>query len=216
MDNKAFISALAILLLTLGITGAIAKRGVPSVVATNLEKLPMEIMGMRGTEDSFDEAIYQELNADRHVYRHFRDEEGRQVSLYIGYYGTAKGGRTPHNPYACLPAAGWGITKTNMVQLKPNYYPDGVKVNYILAQKGDLYETVLHWYQASGDKVLASGLQQNIQRLISRVTRNRNDGAFVRVSIFSQEEDVSAALGLAGTFAENILDLLPGYWPVEQ
>ncbi len=216
MDNKTFTFALATLLLTLGIAFAIARRGVPFVVATNLENLPMEIMGMKGTEDYFDNAIYQELNADRHVYRHFRDGKGRLISLYIGYYGTAKGGRTPHNPYACLPAAGWGITQTNMVQLKANYYPDGVQVNYILAQKGDLYETVLHWYQASGDKILASGLQQNIQRFISRVTRNRNDGAFVRVSIFSQKEGTSEALELAVSFAENILYMLPSYWPVEQ
>jgi len=117
MSNKSFYISLILLLTT--ITGAflISRRGDPVVVATNLENLPMEIAGFKATEDFFSEAVYKELNADKHVYRHYRSEDGRQVDLYIGYYGTAKGGRTPHNPYACLPGAGWGIIEAHKVQL---------------------------------------------------------------------------------------------------
>jgi EpsI family protein len=176
----------------------------------------MEIDGFKATEDFFPDSVYKELNADRHVYRHYRNGDDKQVDLYIGYYGTAKGGRTPHNPYGCLPGAGWGILEAKQVMLKPKNYPKGVEVNYILARKGEYYEAVLHWYQSAGDKVLSTGIQQNIERFKSRVFYDRNDGAFVRVSVFGKEEYLNEAKILAKSFAEKVLDLLPEYWPVEK
>lgn len=216
MSNKSFCTSLIILLATIALVALISRRGEPIVVKTNLENLPMEIAGYKATEDFFPDSVYKELNADRHVYRHWRNNDGRQVDLYIGYYGTAKGGRTPHNPYGCLPGAGWGIVDSKMVSLKTTYYPEGVTINYILARKGETYESVLHWYQSAGNKVLSTGIQQNIERFIGRTFYNRNDGAFVRVSVFGKEEHLEEADLLTKSFAEKILDLLPEYWPIEK
>lgn len=85
----------------------------------------------------------------------------------------------------------------------------------MLARKGEAFETVLHWYQTDGDKVLATGIQANIQRFIGRVFHNRNDGAFVRISMLSDKEHVQAATVLTKSFAEDILNLLQHYRPVE-
>ncbi len=216
MPHKSFGVSLTILLVTIAMMVAISLRGEPVVVRTNLENLPMEIAGYKGTEDFFPDSVYKELNADRHVYRHYRNSDGKQVDLYIGYYGTAKGGRTGHNPYACLPGAGWGIIDSGQIILKTNNYPNGISVNYILARKGETYETVLHWYQSAGNKVLSTGIQQNIERFIGRVFYNRNDGAFVRVSVFGRGAILNEANLLAKSFAEEVLGLLPDYWPVEE
>jgi len=216
MTNKSFYTSLIILLATITLVEFIATRGEPVVVKTNLENLPMEIAGYKGTEDIFPESVYKELNADRHVYRHYRSADGKQVDLYIGYYGTAKGGRTGHNPYGCLPGAGWGILDSGQTNLKTNNYPNGILVNYILAQKGETYETVLHWYQSAGKKVLSTGIQQNIERFIGRIYYNRNDGAFIRVSVFGKKEHLKEASLLVKSFGEKFLDLLPEYWPIEQ
>jgi EpsI family protein len=199
----------------------ISRRGEPVVIATNLENIPMEIAGFKATEDSFPESVYKELNADKHVYRHYRSDDGRQVDLYIGYYGTAKGGRTPHNPFGCLPGAGWGIVKSHKVQLTAHrspltkYYPHGVEVNYILSQKGTIYDVVLHWYQSDRKKILSTGIQSNIQRFLGRTFYNRNDGAFIRVSVTSDQSHINEAKKLAKFFAEKILALIPNYWPIE-
>lgn len=216
MSSKSFTISLAILLCTILAVVLISQRGEPVVVKTNLENLPMEIAGFKATEDFFADSVYKELNTDRHVYRHYKNEGGRQVDLYIGYYGTAKGGRTPHEPYICLPGAGWGILDSGQMILKTNNYPNGISVNYILARKGETYESVLHWYQSAGNKVLSTGIQQNIQRFIGRVFYNRNDGAFIRVSVFGKEEHLNEANLLTKLFAGKILDLLPNYWPIEQ
>ncbi len=216
MSNKSFTISVIILLITISLVALISRRGEPVVVKTNLENLPMEIAGYKATEDFFPDSVYKELNADRHVYRHYRNADGKQINLYIGYYGTAKGGRTGHNPFGCLPGAGWGILEVRQLKLKTNRYPGGVSVNLILAHKGEACESVLHWYQSAGDKVLSTGIQQNIQRFIGRILYNRNDGAFVRVSVFTGQRGVEEANLVAKSFAERVLDLLPEYWPVEQ
>ena len=216
MSNKSFTVSIIILLTAIISVAAIASRGVPVVVKTNLENLPMEIAGYKATEDFFSDSVYKELNADKQVYRHYRSTGGKQIDLYIGYYGTAKGGRTPHNPYGCLPGAGWGIVHTEKTKLMADYYPNGVYVNYILARKGAVYETVLHWYQSDGSRVFATGIQQNIRRFIGKVINNRNDGAFVRISALSDESHIEESKALVEFFAQKALNLLPKYWPVEQ
>ena len=205
-----------VLLVTIISVFLISQRGEPVVVKRNLVNLPMETAGFKASEDIFPDAVYKELNADEHVYRHYRSNDGRQVDLYIGYYGTAKGGRTGHNPYACLPGGGWGIVDSQKVKLKVDYYPNGVEVNYILSQKGITYNIVLHWYQALGSKVLATGIQQNIQRFLGRVFHNRNDGAFVRVSVVTDRRHIEESKKLGTFFAQKILALLPEYWPLEK
>ena len=216
MTNKSFTISLVILLSTIMLVAMISRRGEPVVVKTNLENIPMAIGEYTATEGFFPDSVYKELNADKHIYRYYQINNGRQIGLYIGYYGTAKGGRTGHNPYACLPGSGWGIIESYNIKLNPKDYRDSIDVNYVLARRGEAYEVVFHWYQTAGNKVLSSGIQQNIQRFLGRIFHNRNDGAFIQVSIFSGEGNIEEAKLLAKSFSEKILDLLPHYWPVEE
>lgn len=215
MANKYFYAVLFALVLAAGLILTMANRGVPMVLHTNLQNLPMEIAGYQGREDSFDQGVYDALQADLHVYRQYRSPAGEALSLYIGYYGTAKGGRTGHNPYACLPGAGWGIIETGTVEVYPSYYPQGVKVNYVVAGKDGVTNVMLHWYQAAGERVLATGLQQNIQRFKGRVLHNRNDGAYVQVNALVPEADISMARNQSKGFVREVMELLPRHWPVE-
>jgi EpsI family protein len=216
ISNKSLMISICLLTFTFVFSLLISLRGKPVVVQTNLEKLPMVINGMHGTEDSFSDAVYKELNADKNIYRHYHSADGKQVDLYIGYYGTAKGGRTGHNPGACLPSQGWGGINLGQVILKSNYYPEGVPVACLISTKDDFVLTTISWYQSDGNKVLSNGLTQNIQRFMGMIFHNRNDGAFVRITYLSNQDDVAAAKVIAQTFAEQILHLLPNYWPVEK
>jgi len=214
--EKSYCISLVILLVAAVFAFFVSMRGQPVVIETNLERLPMEIMGLRAVIDSFPESVYRELNADKHIYRHYRSGDGRQVDLYIGYYGTAKGGRTGHNPYACFTGAGWGIVDDGIVKIKVPGTDKTIKINYILFQKGHIYNVVLHWYQSDKDKILATGIQMNIRRFISRVLYNRNDGAFVRVSAYTSQEGIQEAKNELESFAGEVVSLLPHYWPVEK
>jgi EpsI family protein len=201
---------------TLAAAVAIDSREVPSVVETNLENIPMKIGKYSAVRDFFPQSVYDELDADRHVYRHYHPPSGPVIDLYIGYYGTAKGGRTPHNPYACLPGAGWGIVNRENVNIAPGFKPGTETVKLVTTRKGDIYKVMLHWYQAAGTRVLSSGLEQNVHRFLSRVLYNRNDGAYIQISTNTDLGNIEAARTRLKAFAEKMFPLLPEYWPVEK
>jgi len=215
VSSKAFAISIIIFLATIGVVAMTAFRGEPVVVKTNIENLPLEIAGIKGRESSLSDSVVKELNTDKYLYRHYRADNGNQVTLYIGYYGTKKGGRSTHNPYACLPGAGWGIVDSYGVRVRTKYYPDGAEVNYILAQKGDDYEIMLHWYQSAGTRVLATGIQRNIHRFIEKSLRNRNDGAFIQISTPAKEPNFEESKRSLIYFSEQLLNIMPEYWPVE-
>jgi EpsI family protein len=216
MSNKFYAICLVIMVLAAGGIAASSSRSVPVVVQTNLENLPMVISGYTATEDSFSEAVYKELNADKHVYRHYISQAGDQVDLYIGYYGTAKGGRTGHNPYACLPGGGSAIVDTDVIYLKQTATGKSVPINYVLARKDGMNTILLHWYQTGGEKVVSTGLNQNIERFIGRILHNRNDGAFVQITASSRDKDIKKTRLRVEQFSENVLNLLPKFWPIER
>jgi len=216
MKNKSFTITALLFLITISAATAIEARKVPVVVQTNLENIPIRIGPYTGTNDVFAQSVYDELNADKHVYRHYQSPDGRVIDLYIGYYGTAKGGRTGHNPYACLPGAGWGIVKDEKVDIYVPYKNEQAQVNYTTTLKGDVYNVMLHWYHSAGTETLDSGFKRNIHRFISRVTKNRNDGAFIQVSMQSQKGQVEQDFSLIKEFAEQVIAVLPEYWPVEK
>jgi len=214
--NRPFIISIVIFFVSIAVVAFVSFRGTPFVVENNLDKIPMEIAGFKATEDFFSEAIYKELNAQAHIYRHYRSNDGKQVDLYIGYYSTARGGRTGHNPIACFSGAGWDFIDISRAELKVKTYPDNIFVNYLLTRKGETFEPTLHWYQSAGTKVLENGIKQNIQRFIGKVIYNRNDGAFVRLSVTTDKDGVGEALITLKQFAVKILELLPEYWPIER
>ena len=92
MTNKSFIFSAVILLVAITLVALIARRGDPVVVRSNLENLPKEIDGYKSTEDLLAEAVYKELNPDIYLFRRYRQEGRREIDLYLGYYGTARGG----------------------------------------------------------------------------------------------------------------------------
>jgi len=216
MSKKSFFLSLTILLITIGLVALIARRREPVVVKTNLENIPMKIQGYKATEDFFPDSVYEVLNADSNIYRHYRDEGGRKIDLYIGYYGTAKGGRTWHMPKGCLPAGGWTILKTQKVSVASNFHPKGVDLNYILARKGETLVCLYYWYQSAGKKVLSTGFEQNIERFKGKILYNRNDGAFIEVYTLTTENGIEEGTLITKNFAEKLLDLLPNYWPIEE
>jgi EpsI family protein len=216
IPNRSFIIAVVLLVVAGTLSGYAALRPIPVVVATNLENIPMALDGYQAVDDTFPESVYTELNADKHVYRHYKASNGDNITLYIGYYGTAKGGRTGHNPYACLPSSGSAIVDTGTVYLKQTIGNQQVPVNYILSRKDGVNFVMLHWYQTAGKKVVSTGVAQNVERFTGRILHNRNDGAFVEITAAATDAEIPKIKQRVDRFSELILNILPRYWPVEK
>ncbi len=215
MNNRAFLVAIGCLLLGIAVSILIGTRLPPRVVATQLERLPAVIDDYRGVDDSYGEAIYAILGADLNLYRHYRSSSGAAIDLYIGYYGTAKGGRSAHNPNACLPGAGWAIISNRMADLEPK--GAGTKpIRAMVAARDGRYVALYHWYQVNKTEVSGSGIRQNLLRFKNRLLHNRDDGAFVQISVFTEAHDLERAKQIGLAFAGKIGRLLPDYWPQEK
>jgi EpsI family protein len=192
------------------------ERGPVMVAAKNLDRLPHTIADYQGTDYTFEAAVMEELDPDVSVSRQLLPPEGSGLTplfLYVGYYGTAKGGRTGHNPYACYPGAGWAIISNERVEV-----PFGgrqVQVNQIVVRRGSEEEVVLFWYQSAGDRIIVSGLQQNLNRFFGRILHGRDDGAFVRLSapVTGEVGPVSEQLR---SLAAQLMPELSRYWPQER
>lgn len=213
MNNNAYHVALIILSIGLLLSVAVGARTTPTVDVENLGQFPLEISGFNGLEDRFSDAIYAELDADATLYRHYRRNDA-QVDLYIGYYGTAKGGRSNHNPTACLPGSGWAIIDEKRADI--SFDPEVNQfVTSLIATRDGAYVTMYHWYLMNSNEVAGSGLSQNVKRFKNRLMNNRDDGAYVQVSVFSNNAGLGRAQQMGLDFAREVNILLPGYWPEE-
>lgn len=214
MPARLFWSAVALLLGAAVLLLLIGTRTEPIVVATNLERLPDVIAELKGEEDRFSASVYRALDADLHLYRHYRNDENR-VDLYVGYYGTGKGGRSAHNPMSCLPGAGWAILRDEAVDLDvPG--ERSRQIRSIVASRDGQYVTLFHWYQTNRSEITADGIMQNLIRFKNRLLHNRGDGAYVQVSVFSGRDRLAEAGRIGLGFAGQVKRMLPDYWPEER
>lgn len=216
MPRNCYIIACTGLLAAAALAACIALRHSPAVVEDSLRRFPASIAGYTGTDGRFPEPVTQELNADASLYRHYLRHDGSLIHLYIGYYGTAKGGRTPHTPYACLPGAGWAIVDTRSLEIRQPRRETPATVNYVQARRDGINTVMLHWYQTGGDTVVSSGMRQNTERFWGRLFKNRGDGAFVQVTCQVPDDRVAEGREAVMAFAGEVLRDLPRYWPVEQ
>jgi EpsI family protein len=189
------------------------------VAKVNLDQLPRRILGFDGRDDRFKESVYRALNADYHLLRQYRGGGSRNVWLYIGYYGTAKGGRPSHVPQSCYTGQGFSIVEWTTIPSPiraegPALSPAAGMLNKMHVKRGNTHQLVLFWYQ-SKNRVLADGIEQNLQRLKNRLLYNRDDGAFVRLSTTMNLDDEAEAEALLQGFAVELLSLIPSHWPEE-
>jgi EpsI family protein len=143
----------------------------PSTVATWQER----------QSNNLDLEIVNLLKVNDYVMRRYTDRDGRTLWLYIGYWATQRKGAQIHSPRNCLPGGGWEPIEAGrlVVALPAPYAP--IEINRYLIQKDRDQQVVLYWYQSQG-KAVAGELAAKVEMVRSAITRNRTDGALVRVS----------------------------------
>jgi EpsI family protein len=132
------------------------------------------------------------------------------VWLYIGYYGSQRTGATYHSPKNCLPGGGWVFKSsepvTGVIPGRPS-----AAVNRVVIEKGFGRQLILYWYQDRG-RIVASEYAAKGYLILDATTRNRTDGALVRIStpIVGDEEE---AFRHAVAFVQQAYPPLGGHLP---
>jgi EpsI family protein len=144
-----------------------------------LQNLPYSIGNWTGQERPLEERIVLAASVTDYTNRVYVQSAGLPVWLYVGYYASQRTGDTIHSPKNCLPGAGWEPVQQEHATIN---LADGreVVVNDYVIQKGLDKELVFYWYQGRG-RVIASEYWGKFWMISDAITRNRTDGALVRL-----------------------------------
>jgi EpsI family protein len=199
------------LLIAAGVFGWMSQLREPyEVDASGLAGLPMTVDTWLGRDLEIDSGIEDMLAADFHVNRAYIHRFGDIVWFYMGYYGTERGGRPEHTPWACYPSNGWEIVSSEIVEIAP-----GLEANELLVEKDGQQRIVFFWYQSHRRGGMLGGLDQAVDRFVSRLSVGRADGSLVRLSTPLIDDDRWAARSRLMSFGREIAPKLSQHWPIE-
>jgi EpsI family protein len=144
-----------------------------------LRNLPYSISNWTAQEIPMEERIVQAVSVTDYTNRIYVNSADSQVWLYVGYYASQRTGDTIHSPKNCLPGAGWEPVHEDYATIT---LTDGRKivVNDYVIQNGLNKDLVFYWYQGRG-RVIASEYWGKFWMISDSITRNRTDGALVRL-----------------------------------
>lgn len=202
------------LLLVVGVAGwKLSARSELSVDPSPLAALPERIGAWRAIDVPLPPAVESELRADFNLQRAYANPTQTPLLLYVGYYGTRRGGRPEHTPQFCYTGAGWGIAATRTLSIRGAGEP--LRANEYLVERDGEQQLLVFWYRSYRATGILGGLDQNLDRLVGLMRDGRADGALVRISTLVLDGDVVGARSRLQAFASAIDPLLAAHWPVE-
>jgi EpsI family protein len=209
---RELVIAMVILIAAGGLLRSVS-HGEETPIHKSLASFPLHIDQWHGTEQEFESDILQVLKVDDYLLRQYRQEQGTSIGLYVGYYKSMRQGATYHSPKNCLPGSGWYFVdtgKTHLAGVGPHGQP--VEINKFVIQKGLDKQLVLYWYQDRG-RIITSEYWAKIYMVLDAITKNRTDGAFVRITVPYTHQSEEEILAQGKAFAEQIFPRLQEYLP---
>src|SRR5579863_3609590 len=144
-----------------------------------LRDLPFILGSWMGSEQPLPERIVQAVGVSDYANRVYVSQKEGAAQLYVGYYSSQRTGDTIHSPKNCLPGAGWDPIRSDYATIRLDDGRQIVVNEYVIAQ-GLNKQLVFYWYQGRG-RVIASEYWGKFWMISDAITRNRTDGALVRL-----------------------------------
>jgi len=145
----------------------------------SLSKLPYSFAGWTGEERPLGERLVQVAGVSDYTNRVYVDQRDATVLLYVGYYASQRTGDTIHSPKNCLPGAGWDPLRSGYATIAiPGQRQ--IVVNEYVIERDQKQDLVFYWYQGRG-RVIASEYWGKFWMVADAISRNRTDGALVRL-----------------------------------
>jgi len=213
ISSTAIIAAV-LLLITLPLAAAIEKRQEIIPEREEFSEFPLIVNDWNGKAESLEQIYLDALKLDDYIIVYYENAAGSQVNFYVAYYASQSKGESAHSPRSCIPGGGWKIEDLSQREL------DGVttggvplKVNRLIIGKGDFRQLVYYWFQGRGRNICS---EYAVKWFLfwDALTRNRTDGALVRLTAYiGPNGDVQKADRLLTSFARDISPVLDAYIP---
>src|SRR6267143_4217193 len=156
-----------------------ASHGEPIIPRLPLRELPYTLATWTGEERPLPARTVQAVGVSDYTNRVYFQRGDVPVQLYIGYYASQRTGDTIHSPKNCLPGSGWEPVHFGYATIS---VPGGrqIVVDEYVIQRDQDKELVFYWYQSHG-RIIASEYAGKFWMVVDAISRNRTDGALVRV-----------------------------------
>lgn len=146
-----------------------------------LSQFPLRLGLWNGAHVPMDQRFVDALDLSDYVVIDYKDPEGKSVNFYVAYYQSQRKGESIHTPATCLLGSGWTFGEQGATTVPtPRYLGDSIKVNRILMEKWDQRLLCYYWFLQRG-RILTNVYQLKIFNFLEALTRQRTDGALVRL-----------------------------------
>jgi EpsI family protein len=214
LSERARIVLIAIALLGVGaLAWSLELRPPLAVDASPMRSFPREIDGWYSEDIPLESTVEAMLRADFNLQRLYVHPVAGQIEVYVGYYGTDRGGRPEHTPWVCYPSAGWRILSHRQVWIDRER---GLRANELSVEKAGSPHLVHFWYRSSRATGLLGTKDQLVDRFLGRLAGSRSDGALVRLSTPLDDGDETVARSRLSSFGSELDGLLEARWPLER
>ncbi len=177
----------------------------------SLDRFPVEVGAWRGFSERLPPSDLDVLRVTDYLNRLYAASGKTPIWLYVGYYETQRQGQIIHSPQQCLPGSGWNFLSRQYLTIGLPGRADPVTINNVLVGKGEERQIVLYWYQERG-RIVANEYKAKLYMITDSVTRNRTDGALVRLSASvrgSEEDTREQMLEFARLMFPRLTEFLP-------
>ena len=196
-----------ILIVCFALTSVLVYRTSPSKVVNKQVPLSQALSDIKGWTSTRPVPLGQEivdaLELDDYVNQSYSKGDER-VSLYIGYYLSTRKVGAAHSPLVCFPGQGWIISSKDRTALKIK--GNEIHLLSMIVTRGQEKELVAYWFQ-SYDQTDPDTLSQKISLLWQKLLHEKENNAFVRVSISVGEKSLSEA-------RDTVFEFIRSFYPV--
>ncbi len=177
-------------------------------------EFPLTIAEWKGKTGTIEENILEALKTEDYLISDYVNPDGKVVNLWVAYYADQAAGSAAHSPRSCIPGGGWLIKDLSLRTIDGIQTGGGpLQVNRLLIKKGDYTQVVYYWFKQRDRNVTNEWLVK-WYLFLDGMTRNRTDGALVRLTAFVRPgEDLSAADDRVVEYLQAVYPYLSEYIP---
>jgi len=217
IQNSFFLPQFVVTVILLGATLALSqgiefREKIP--IKKSFDRFPLKVGEWSGNRQTMEQKFIDALDLSDYAIIEYQNSTGKSVNFYVAYYESQRKGESIHSPATCLPGTGWIFNQAGAVAI-PLPANDGgfMKVNRAFMQKSGYKQFSYYWFPQRG-RILTNAYQLKIFAFWDALTRQRTDGAMVRVitPVHGLEELEEAEKRLQG-FTREIVPVLGEFLP---
>lgn len=190
-------------------------RDEPVLARKSFSEFPLYLHQWIGRESAIEQKFLDELKLTDYITANYANRQIRiPVNFYVAYYQSQRQGAAIHSPRTCLPGGGWKFDKLEQVTIPGVNHMSGapLRVNRVVMRQDEAAQLVYYWFEQRGRNV-TNEYKAKWYVFWDSLTKNRTDGALVRLVVPVVDGDLEASEQAANQFLQDFYGLLPEYIP---